>query len=95
MIRPVTGVRALATKLAKVEYARPAVSPASKLNFSAPADRFGANRLATRLCHEGLLKPCDRTNVVGLAERGQRREKGPLSGLIKPGLDSYIDSDSL
>src|ERR1700722_1958236 len=39
MRRPLTGVSAFATKLAKVEYAKPAVNPASKLNFSEPADR--------------------------------------------------------
>src|ERR1700719_148568 len=30
---------------------------------------------------------------VGLAESGQRREKGPPSGRIKVGLDSYVDPD--
>jgi hypothetical protein len=31
---------------------------------------------------------------VGLAERGQRRVKGPPLGWIKVGLDSYVDPDS-
>ena len=32
---------------------------------------------------------------VGLAESGQRREEGPLSGRIRVGLDSYVDHDKL
>src|SRR5208337_3403199 len=47
--------------------------------FLGPGRLIGGYKLATRLCHGGLLKPCDSTNGVGLAERGQRRAKGHCS----------------
>ena len=37
----------------------------------------------------------DEVFEVGLAASGKRREKQPLSGGIKVGLDSYIDHDDM
>ena len=37
----------------------------------------------------------DEVFEVGLAASGKRREKQPLSGGIKVGLDSYVDHDDM
>ena len=49
----------------------------------------------TRVSHRDLHRPYARESWIGLAERGQRRAKGPPSGWIKFGLDSYVDPDLL
>jgi len=48
----------------------------------------GLDRPARTSSSLNLVTVCD-----GLAERGRRRAERPLSGWIRVGLESYIDSD--
>jgi hypothetical protein len=55
-------------------------------------DRIGDDRVA-ECSMVDLLKPSNAAVCDGLAKRGRRRAERPLSGWIRAGLESYIDSD--